>query len=260
MTRIGSFAPVRGQAACTNNEKAMSEISKQMLAFMEFARARKSIWLKRWDSGDIPPIARAVHGGVPLATVTAPAVDKYMGLQAAQILQQGFFPDTIEFMTDAHMALDTAGKTPEQIRQQYPPGSMQKMCDEEGACALGQITDCLPLMIVSKDGTIEMITLPYSYHGKGSKFRWAEPTGHIIPDGKESHMEGTIPDALRRIMAEPPMYERHPALKAMSEGADPEKVRFWGGRGCLSVLRMQGYDVEDLITPMRPDLVASGEM
>jgi hypothetical protein len=187
--------------------KTLLEANKDSL---DRIKRTKDTWVKIDERGDIPPVVIVEKNGEDLCTVFAPQVDKMMGLRAAQVLRQGFDPDYMTVMFDAHYAQGKKDESEEEFAERFPAGSMQKMCDEENACAVGLITDCIISARVGRNGKLLMINLPYSYHGKGSDFIWYDDKATISDENdpeSEATFSGHIPSALKSIMAEKSLLE-----------------------------------------------------
>lgn len=215
------------------------------------SKKAKETWLPIDDRGDIPPVIFIEKDGKQLCQVFAPEVNRDLGLMAAELLKMGFDPDTMVILMDAHFAEGKGKMTEEEFAKKFPPGSMQKMCDEQGACELGLITDCILSLQISRDGKIRQATIPYSYHGKGTPFRWFEDRISVFDenngqpgDDDDKKMEGLIPDALREIMAAPAAMQ-HPVFQQMASSLglapDAPELQIRVGRSILPILANQGF-------------------
>lgn len=237
--------------------------------WVDLAKAQKQMAVETTERGDITPTVIVEKDGKVMAIIVAPQVDKMLGLQAATMAQMGFNPDALTIIMDAHISnMDAKGKTAEEataeFRKKYPKG-MQAACDEEGACAAGEISDCLICHRIEKDGKIIMATLPYNYHGKngGVPFSWKEIKGfkgEMVDDGKdEKHrMTGFIPDSLRKIMSAPSVLDEIPQL-AVFKDFSPERARFHTARAMLGLLMSQHFMVLDFVTKEHPEWTSCKE-
>lgn len=218
-------------------------------SWVEFAKFQKAWAVEKLERGDIPPTVIIERDGHVQAIVVSPQVDKYLGLQAAAMCQAGYDPDSITMVMDAHigtmtpereegtppMTEEDIEKATQEFRKKYPKG-MQHACDNEDACATGDITDCLICHRINRKGEISMVTIPYAYHGKdGPPFKWLdqEPKYKKMFEGSTDGpdglvLKGLIPDALRKIMTTPPILEAIRVLKKFQESPDftPERIRF----------------------------------
>lgn len=193
--------------------------------FIDIAKHHKMAWVENTQQGDMPPTVIGIRDGKPIILVIAPQVDKHMGLRAANLLRIGLGIDAIVFITDSHVIL-TKDKSPEETRALYEkyrePGSMQKACDENGACNLGEIADCICVNYIdSKNFKFSMGSFPYFYHGKdgGAKFQWMEEHNSemldcpVVDDIKPFEEErdkhdgpvvsGLIPNTMKSILEQP---------------------------------------------------------
>jgi arginine repressor len=202
--------------------------------FKRVAKRHKKMWVETSDRGDVPPTVFVEKDGQVVATIVAPQVDKHAGLHAAALARMGFDADALSIIMDAHTASVKAkeGATMEEaeaeFRKQYPPGSMQKMCDEEGACERGDIVDVLLCQRIDRDGNFKMFLLPYSYHGKGGpEFKWLDKHPAVEgfdPDAIDNtKCKGFIPEALREIIAQKQFLDQEKIgelLKELGDGMD----------------------------------------
>lgn len=236
---------------------------KSMSEWVEFAKDKKAIAVESMERGDLPPTVVVERDGELCAIVIASQIDKEKGIQAAVLCQTGFDPDALIMIMDAHVhtAQKVEGQTVEQAREEmakkFPPGSMQKMCDEEGACETGLITDCLICHRIDRNGSIDLVTLPYSYHGKnGPPFVWLDqdPKYKEMTALKDDQITGYIPNSLREIMKQPSLFENEEFLK-MSNAFEftPERRRFHTARAIMSILKSQDFFVMDCISGRHPE-------
>ena len=237
---------------------------EDMKNWIDFAKNQKNWAVEATDRGDIPPTVIVERNGETLAVVIAPQIDKMLGLSAALMCRVGFDPDALTFVVDAHMHLASSKKdqsleeAEKEFRSKYPKG-MQHACDNEQACATGEITDCLICHRITRDGQITLVTIPYSYHGKegGVPFKWLDEDEKYKEFGKETseNIQGFIPDELRKIMKQPCALEKVPELKELSEKVkfSDERVRFHTARAMISVLTSQKYMVADFVSGTHPE-------
>lgn len=219
--------------------------------WLEQAKSQKQAWVHATDQGDVPPTVLIEKDGIHLCTVIAEQVDKHLGLHAARLLKKAFDPDFMTIMLDAHMTL-TDGKSKEEQKrlvEKYvgKPGSMQKACDEEGACSLGEITDCINVVRIDRKANIAFGVVSYDYHGKGTTLKWTD-YGSIMDEATEGKpmVSGLIPDTLREIMLnEKPLWEEPDLPDFMNmgdeEGISGEEKFHRIGRAILSVLIQQKF-------------------
>jgi hypothetical protein len=243
-----------------NNNKDM----KDMKDWIDFAKKQKKWMVDKTERGDIPPTVIVERDGVVLSIVMAPEVDKNLGLEAASICQAGFDPDAITMIMDAHIRTSSLkeGQSAEEAMEEYHkkfPNGMQHACDNEGACELGEISDCLICHRITRDGNISLVTLPYSYHGKngGQPFKWLDEDERYKDFGslEGENVTGYIPDSLRQIMKTKPFVHEVAQLKEMADSLNfsPERVRFHAARALLTILNSKKFLVIDLISGTHPE-------
>jgi len=239
-----------------------------MQTWVDLAKSQKAWAVDCTNRGDISPMVIVERDGEVLAIVISPEIDKRYGLQAAAMCQAGFDPDALTMVVDAHIHQGTTkeGQTVEESVDEYHkkfPKGMQHACDNEGACAVGEISDCLICHRITRDGKITLVTLPYSYHGKdgGVPFQWLDTDerykdmGNMSDNDEGVRLEGFIPDSLREIMKVPSILEHIPQLKEMSEANDfnPERVRYHTARAIMAMMTTNKFIVADFVSGKHPE-------
>jgi len=247
---------------------------KDMQTWIDFAKHQKGWAVDSTDRGDIPPTIIVERDGEILAIVISPEIDKRYGLQAASMCRVGFDPDALTMVVDAHIheSKRKENQTLEEAQEEYHkkfPNGMQHACDTDGACATGEITDCLICHRIARDGKITLVTLPYSYHGKdgGVPFKWLDEDeryksmGNMSESDEGVRLEGLIPDSLREIMKMPSILERMPQLKQMSEAKDftEERVRYHTARAIMAMMTAKKFLVADFVSGKHPEWTGAKE-
>lgn len=231
--------------------------TSDLQTWKEFARSQKEAWVETSDRGDLHPTIVAERGGEVLGYVISPSVDRDQGLLAAQIMRATMDADAITAIFDAHMAQGKPGETEAELTKRFPRGSMQKMCDEEGACDIGLITDVLLCYRITVDKKVTMTMLPYSYHGKGTTFRWHEDKKD---DDDFKLARGYIPDVLSEIMSRPCFKDIPDGQELVKRfGFSPERAAFHTARAGFKMLSDQGYLVFDGISQKHPEWLEEGQ-
>jgi hypothetical protein len=215
----------------------------------------KNAFVHFTDRGDIPPAAIAERDGKVLAIVCASQVSRDAGLHLAHLLRFGLGIDHITIAFDAHMYKSKPGETYEDYRKKYPPGSMQKECDEKGACERGELIDCLTIHRVSA-GKYVAATLPYHYHGKGTDFRWAEEDFQLSDEISQLKLVGVIPETLGKIITGPMLIDT-PKGELMARMCEVEcKTReekmYHSSRAALMAMEMDGCIVMNFLEADTP--------
>ena len=215
---------------------------------IETCKESKKIWCDITESGDMPPFLVMEKDGIQVASIFSPQVDKMHALKAAHMCRVAIGIDTMAICCDAHMASMKAGE-----EKQWKPGEMQRMCDEEGACEAGLITDCLSIVVIDKNCKLSMSTVPYSYHGKKTKFSWAEDKAYTITEDDEHKVEGNIPYALKKIMEETPLAEtENGKLLANATKLSPDQQYYHCIRAAFTALSMEKFFIIDCLGAQRP--------
>jgi hypothetical protein len=236
-----------------------------MQHWIDFAKKQKDWAVEGTERGDVPPTVIVERDGKVLAVVIAPQIDKILGLQAAAMCQAGFDPDALTMIMDAHIheakskEWQSKEEAVEEFHKKFPNG-MQHACDNENACDLGEISDCLICHRITRDGEITLTTLPYSYHGKnaGVPFKWLDEDERYKDFGNISgdELEGFIPDNLREIMKKTSFFEQmgeELEKKIKSNDYSPERVRYHTARAIIATLNSQNFIVADFISGTHPE-------
>lgn len=242
-------------------------MSPELKQVAEYARQAKMEWVEKDQRGDVPPIVIVQKGGRVVMTITAPDVDKNKGLTIAQAVKMTVDPDLIMMVMDAHFAQIPPGVSEEEAAKMYPPGSMQKMCDEEGACDTGAISDCLICSTVDRNGEFQMDILPYSYHGKGTTFKWTELPADLDDaadkandgDNVTAGHKGYIPATLHRIMTKTTLIIDTPEHQKMMKEFNftRERALFHAGRSMMRHLEGMGCTVKDDWSGDHPEWIST---
>lgn len=226
--------------------------------FIDAIKQHKMGWVESTEKGDMPPTIFAYRDGL-LCTITANQIDKDYAFWAARICRTMLDVEFIVVALDSHMYELEEGETEEEYRKKFPPGSMQKMCDEEGACELGVITDCLACHVFDTTGEIDGTSLPYDYHGKGTTFKWKELSPRIQEGiqeaGENVQFSGIVPETLKAIMAMPPfLREKMKQLgKSKKFQLGDEEIEARLDRATYSILAAQGFMVLGRVSKLIAD-------
>lgn len=233
--------------------------------WVDFAKSHKAVCVKCDDRGDITPTVILERDGEVLAIISAPDVDKHQGLNIAEISQFAFDADYLTILLDTHIHMsDLNGQTPEQATEEYHkkyPKGLQAACDEEGACDLGEISDCLLCHRIDKAGNIEMVFLPYAYHGKGGPpFRWLDDEKYketLFKSSVDGEVQGLIPDSLREIMKKKGVTAEIPELMSIAEQFEfsEERARFHTARAAMFLLAERGCLIKDFMSSKHPEWI-----
>ena len=194
---------------------------------------------------DLNPMVEVFRAGVLVALIVAPHVDRDQGLHACRIAAVGFSADKISMVMDAHMA--SAPVNPK-TGKEWGPGEMQRACHEDGACAVGLITDCLLVMDAYRTGRIVQSTLPYHVHAEAKTVRWVvdEHVGTLDTDTPNNELQGIVPDAVRDAFTKPQIIDSMRAelgLGVEHFGLTEEQARIHCDCAMAKLLGSEDYQV-----------------
>lgn len=187
---------------------------------------------------DIQPLIEVWRDGEPILFIMCPNVDRDEGLDAAYYSIRGLAADRIVMMLDAHV---TKNMTNPKTGEPWGPGEMQAACDDDGACDIGLITDCLVVNDVSRDGNFTMHTLPYHVNKDAKEVHWQQEGEHerTMKEDDESKLEGLIPSVLRDAFSKPTFFEEYTKEVGLSpEEEGLTKVEAQAMQDSVTVFRM----------------------
>lgn len=123
------------------------------------------------DPGDMRPVVFFERDGEIMAAGNAPQVDRDLGLELARIGIRGFAADSVIWCADAHVANQLINPN---TGKRWGPGEMQNACDNEGACLVGVLQDCLLVTRVDRAlGVLSYLNLPYEVDKEARTVDWA---------------------------------------------------------------------------------------
>ncbi|HEU0130797.1 MAG TPA: hypothetical protein VFQ85_07380 [Mycobacteriales bacterium] len=150
---------------------------------------------------DLNPHLTVIRGGTVLAVVAAPALDVTLGLSAIGAAAVGYAADELVLSADAH--LSHSGTNPRTGRP-WAPGEMQRLCDTEGACDLGLLTNAMVSTWANRAGQLAMWTDPYHIDKTARTVTWTPSRAEQLAiEQPPFTLAGRIPDRLRDAMGAP---------------------------------------------------------
>lgn len=231
--------------------------------WVNFAKQHKGFFVKNTKRGDLPPTIIAERNGEVFVIVVASEIDKELAFHASHMLRHGAGADSLVLIFDAHFRSIDPDKGDEFLKN-YKHGDMQRACDEEGACELGIISDCLICHRINDKGEISMKILPYSYHGKGTTFKWTDADPRYETEGVK--FDGVVPDVLRKIMSgrsrRDTFFENQGLMQTAKDhgfGFDEERIFYHIARATFQVLREKGFYLFDLLSYKHPEWCNAAE-
>lgn len=105
----------------------------------------------------------------------------------------------------------------------WGPGEMQGLCDNEGACSTGLLTDVVVSQAIYGDGHIEMLLRKYRGHEVAGGLVWSDAE-HMV-EGGTLLAGGLVADTMREAMRDD-TFDKHFADAASGM---PEDLRTWFG-------------------------------
>jgi len=222
--------------------------SRDLTNWIDVVKLQKVNWMKMHPKQpDMNPMVIVERDGKVRAVIIARKLDKYEGLNIALAARRGFAADALTLICDAHVA--TAKSGDDKFMDKYKePGSMQRACDEQGACKTREITDCMICTRVRKsDGKTQHVTLPYFYDEKyEGSFHWLdEEICNMDESDSDVKLTGLIPESLKQIINEQTLLdipELQQAAKVLGFSlGDKDRQLYHGGRAICRVLSEHGH-------------------
>lgn len=150
---------------------------------------------------DLNPHVTVIRGGAVIAVIVAPELDARLGLAAAGAAAVGYAADELVFSADAH--LSNSGTNP-RTGLPWAPGEMQRLCDNEGACEIGLLTDAMVSTWATRTGQLAIWTDPYHVDKTARTVAWSPPSGEQLQiEQPPLALTGRIPDTLRAVLRAP---------------------------------------------------------
>ncbi len=226
--------------------------------WLDVIQEQKKMWVESTERGDMYPTVMVFRDGECLCIVTASDMDRDKGLHAAHIARSGLRADALIAIFDSHVK-SIPPEEADSFLENYRHGDLQKACDEEGACELGQISDCLTCHWINDKLESHLKILPYAYHGKngGIPFKWQEFADLKLDSEKvftEAFSQGVIPEALHEIMSAKPKIDEIPLLGEIAGniGLSASKKRWHEDRAIFQVFDSLGFVVQAAKKYMEP--------
>lgn len=167
---------------------------------------------------DVPPFVEFHRDGEPFMLFITAQIDRDMALTAIMLGVPIFAIDEMYLMFDAHMSREMNNPA---TGKPWGPGGMQKACDEDGACSLGVITDCLTFMSMTRDGEVSMANVPYHVDKTNHVVCWHDDEFRATKEEGAVKLEGLVPDRIRDAFAAPPFRDSlEPELAVFSDDPD----------------------------------------
>lgn len=204
--------PVEGeeQRILTESTERWKDLREQSLKDMESR-----------GTSDLAPMIEVYRDGRIVAVIQAFQVNRDLALDYLPLIVGGFAADAVVLCLDSHY---TNNPTNPATGQPWGPGEMQKACDEDGACSVGLITDCLMVIEQHRDGHHRQIALPYHEDKDARVVHWHDDESIFDSRDGSGQVEGRIVDALNHAFSLQPLtltFIREEAPEIM-EGFDAE--------------------------------------
>ncbi len=191
---------------------------------------------RRGSNTDLQPTIDVWRDGRFLAGIVCRDVDRDQALQAVTIAVPGFGADAVILSLDAHM---TSSPTNPKTGEPWGPNEMQGLCNDEGACDSGLITDCMMIQEVGRDGTWAMLTLPYHTHASARTIAWYPEVQRMESTVEGQEIEGYVADVVRHAFETPDIFQI--AAQEKIPGSDAPEARLYFDIAIVKALLEAGF-------------------
>lgn len=194
---------------------------------------------------DIQGMVEVWRDGAPICFIITPDVDRDQVLEASYVAIRGLSPDRVIVAMDAHVSYEANNP---KTGEPWKNGEMQAACDDDGACELGLITDCIVINDVTPD-SYTMITLPYHVNKDAKQVHWQRDKDMTATSGGDEVLSGLVVDTIAGAFNERPFFEEfleevaEAGVRTNIEALEPEKVRLSQDAAIMVRLLSQGFGV-----------------
>lgn len=222
---------------------------------IKILKSHKEMWVETTERGDLLPTTIVIRDGKIIAVVVAQQLDKDLGLKAARFGRTAFSADALVLACDAHCYVAASLKDYQEAKATWPDGLMQNACDQNGACDTDKrMSDCLSIIFADKNGSVEIQSQTYDYHGKngGIPFKWTEHPGQdAMKNSDGDKLGGYMVNNMLAIMKMPTTDNIMDIAAKLCGLSDPVKIRFDTDIAAATVLEMSGFATMFHIEPDR---------
>ena len=214
------------------------------MEYLEFVKAQKELWFKATGANDMPPFVIGEREEKPVLIVMPPRVDKWLAVNAAELLRRGMCCDAITIITDGYcISKDTATGIDNYIRYQELKHKYDGL-DEAFKAGEKDVVETLTAFRYSSDGKMNLGSIEYRV--KEGKIVWSQVTEMKEEEGAK--VGGNIPDALRKIMSLPTILQESKTREAAArENLTTEEQIFYSGRAVRKLFTSQNFLVMDCV-------------
>lgn len=153
------------------------------------------------DDYDISPEVHLYKGDEHLLTMLMNHVSRDEALAAMRLVAPALQANRIFLTVDAHVS---SSMTNPKTGERWGPGEMQNACNEDGACDLGIITDCIMTQEFRDDGYNAIVNRRYHVNHEARQVHWVDPTGYTNnEDDPKFSMTGFVIESVADVLLAP---------------------------------------------------------
>lgn len=145
------------------------------------------------DDFDISPHVAFFRDGEQIASFLALEVNKQHAIAAVTIGASMLDADEVVVSMDTHVSSNPINP---KTGESWKPGEMQNLCNDEGACDTGLITDAIATIRVGKDVPTVMLNRKYHVNHTTREVHWVDPWDCAI-EHDEAKMTGYVLESFR---------------------------------------------------------------
>ena len=144
------------------------------------------------DDFDIAPHVTFFREGVRIADFLCARVNKHDAIAVVHLGVAMLEADEVVVSLDSHI---TDNPVNPKTGKPWAPGEMQNLCNTEGACDTGLITDSILTVRIAPEQPTAMLNRKYHVNHEAREVHWVGDYDCMMEDGKGKHLTGFMIDS-----------------------------------------------------------------
>lgn len=167
------------------------------------------------DDYDITPNVTFYRDGAQVAHFMGMRVNKYDAIAAVHLGVRLLEADEVVVSLDSHI---THVMENPRTGKPWGPNEMQNLCNDEGACDTGLITDTIVTMRCAPNAPAAMINRKYHVNHTKREVHWVDPFDCMVESAEDTKLGGYMVDSfMAAFHADNPAMPTIPLPEGMSE-------------------------------------------
>lgn len=164
---------------------------------------------------DIAPNVTWLRDGVLVANFLGTRVNKYDAIALVVMGSRMLSADEIVVSMDTHISSELINP---KTGKPWVPGEMQNLCNDEGACDTGLITDAISTFRLGKDVPSAMLSRKYHVNHATREVHWVDPWDAVLEDDGDTKLTGFVLDSMKAAWdSDQPSFPLLPPAPGMTE-------------------------------------------